>query len=296
MFKNMRRLTSVAFVLAALAASDGDLNGMESEYVISDQAALELGMTPADEIQAPLWEDPEDFLSFEATKSATSGDQTDSGRLYRRFDHYGKMAKVVVIVDKSDPGLSPTAQSVMVYYNGEYNASFPASTGSNKEVTSHSGTVYKTVTRSGIFRPERLYYEYDSALWGGVAMNDATFIDTDGNPNRWNGTAFHAASTSRLAILGLENITGGCINLAPDDAGYIRVLIGMTGNWRNRGREDESFESDKNTKKVMRRINRQRLTGTTIKVPAVDRWSGELSKTNMVDSWDAIVVVRDFSK
>jgi len=138
-----------------------------------------------------------------------------------------------------------------------------------------------TGTIEGFFRPTRMYETYHSKAWGGASMPNAVFF--------YGGIAFHG--TGKVSKLG-ERDSKGCVRLSRENALKVRTLIQETGKPENMWMAYENVES---LEKPGEMLERTRILGTTIDLPAVDKVTGQLLYSQLVPTWDTIVVVLDTS-
>lgn len=191
-------MKKIVFLLLLASAAQA-LGGGEARDGISEQEALELGMTPYEEYinESAKAIDEESFASGVADEDK---------------------ARVVIIVNKAKKGTHPDAQTMRVYLDGVFVHAFVVSTGSERRVTTRAGKSYISTTPTGYFRPRRLYRRYFSSLWGGATMHYSVFYI----PN--SGIALHATTPSHYHELG-SRASGGCVRLRPEDAKTVQDLV-----------------------------------------------------------------------
>lgn len=178
--------------------------------------------------------------------------------------------KVVVLINKSAAG--PNAQTMTVYENGTEVMKTKVSTGKEERVTSSSGRTYVSTTPNGFFRPTKMYTDYLSYTWNAPMPNAVFFI---------GGIAIHATGTSNYSKLGTR-ASGGCVRTTLEISKQFRELVMNSG----RGSAPGMY--------VIKNEARARniITGNTVSVSAVDRYSG--AKTGrLVQNWDTLIIVHE---
>lgn len=236
-----------------------------SAWGLTDQEALELGMTPL-EVVSEL--EHRARVEYDTTGVATAKE------LNQLPDEL--KAEVVIVINKAPKGTSPTAQKALVYHKGYLVKTIEVSTGKETRVTSTSGKVYLAITPLGYFRPTTIWKEYQSATWVGAHMNFAIFFI--------NGIALHATTPDHFKKLGSRD-SGGCVRMRPESAEWLNELVLDTGN--------QNYELRPITLTAGNiKIERTRVLGGATSVAAVARASG-LFSTKTVKSWDTLIIVRD---
>lgn len=178
--------------------------------------------------------------------------------------------RVVVLINKSAAG--PNAQTMTVYENGSEVMKTKVSTGKEERVTSSSGRTYVSTTPNGFFRPTKMYTDYLSYTWNAPMPNAVFFI---------GGIAIHATGTSNYSKLGTR-ASGGCVRTTLEISKQFRELVMNSGRGSSPG-----MYVIKNEARA-----RNIITGNTVSVSAVDRYSG--AKTGrLVQNWDTLIIVHE---
>lgn len=116
---------------------------------------------------------------------------------------------LVLVINKAVSG--PTAQRALVYYRGEYAATYLVSTGREKNEKAKSGKRYFSSTPTGWFSPTFLSRNHVSSLWG-ARMPFAVFFN--------GGIATHAALPAYYKDLGTR-ASGGCVRFSTEEAQWV---------------------------------------------------------------------------
>ncbi|MFP5490980.1 MAG: L,D-transpeptidase [Bacteriovoracia bacterium] len=189
----MFRLASIvalsAFIMTGSAQAYPELMPM------TDEMALELGMTPADQVRRVKMKAP-------------------SAELLRRLQEENK---VVIVVNKAAAGAG--AQTMTIYENGEQVMKTKVSTGKEERVTAASGRTYVSTTPNGFFRPTKMYTDYLSYTWNAPMPNAVFFV---------GGIAIHATGASNYSKLGTR-ASGGCVRTTLEDSKKVREFVMDTG-------------------------------------------------------------------
>ncbi len=240
-------------------------------FALSDEQALEEGMTPIEEMSDFTGE-----MKFDRSEYVTTiPSEEDIAKVIGS-------TKQVILVNKASKG--PGAQTLRVYRDGvilplmENNVSkdfVKISTGREKEETAASGRVYLSTTPKGFFRPQRVYTMYYSNTWQADMPNAVFFCPTF---SKECGIAIHATTESHYAELG-SRASGGCVRTRNEISSQIRELVMDTGLGHEAGRFSTITESHR----------RWLVTKNSVVVDNLDRYSGIfISKVN---SWDTVIVV-----
>ena len=262
-----------------------------SAVTITDQEAIELGMSPIEEAQS---KSAAEAVSFERSEYvSTIPSEDDIQRLIE--SHYQ-----VIVVNKQASGKD--AQTLRVYQNGvikplfenrtvtqttngkltksviqEFKDFVKISTGTEAKKVSPTRT-YIATTPKGVFRPHRVYTDYLSGTWN-AQMPNAVFINC-GKP--WSeicGIAVHATSTDHYPELGTR-ASGGCVRTKLEVSKQIRELVMESG----KGIRPGDFTIVKESQ------GRNRVKNNEVSVDLVDRFTGGI-KNAKVNSWDTLIVI-----
>lgn len=184
---------------------------------------------------------------------------------------YTDLAEVVVVINKGTRTLSnPEGQTLKVFKGGVFLHEFDTSTGTEKLKTTSSGRKYYAVTPTGIFRPKKAFDRYESKTFFGANMDYAVFFR--------GGIAIHSTSQSAYAKLG-QRASGGCARLKREDALTVNEIIRSTGEGHNR-LTSVGFEGLTRTQYLDR-----------IKLPEVERYSGQETSGAPIWTYDAVIIV-----
>lgn len=186
-------------------------------------------------------------------------------------DSHLDLAKIVVVINKSIRTTeNPEGQTLRVYRDGVFLHEFDTSTGTEKIKTTTSGRKYIATTPLGIFRPKRAFKEYQSKAFFGARMDYAIFFR--------GGIAAHSTSKSAYAKLG-QRASGGCARLRYEDSQTLSEVIRTTGEGHSR-LWDVGIEG----------LERNQYSDR-IKLPSVERFSGEKSLNSTLWTYDAVFIV-----
>ncbi len=176
-----------------------------SENELTDEQAIEMGMTLVDESQV----------------STTKNRNNNSSFSFDLKDEHLDLAKHVVVINKGLRSESnKSGQTVRVFQDGAFLYEFDTSTGTEKAKRTTSGRTYIATTPVGIFRPKRAFKEYQSRTFRGANMDYAVFFN--------GGIALHSTSKAAYSKLG-QRASGGCARLRYEDAMTLNELIRTTG-------------------------------------------------------------------
>jgi hypothetical protein len=279
----IKGLFITAFIVSTAAHSE----------VLTDQMALEDGMTPVSEIGMRA-SDLTSIMNFERSEYVTTiPSEDDIAKVIQSH-------RQVIVVNKA--ALGKDAQTLRVYQNGvikplfekavlkkevdgqtiEEEVSVPKefvkiSTGRERNETAVSGRKYFSTTPKGFFRPQRVYEMYYSGTWK-ADMPNAIFINCNRSDfNRECGIAIHATGPSHYAALGKRD-SGGCMRTRLEVSKQLRELVMESGLGTTQYTiENESYRRDK-------------ITSNTIKTDLVDRDTGAILNKK-INSWDTVIVV-----
>ena len=175
----MKKILWLALVLAS-----------SNSFAFSDQDALELGMTPVEELMP-----------------------TQKG--------VGFEPNIEALLNKSlRTAAHPNGQTATVYVEGSYYSIYDVSTGTEEIKETTSGRRYIATTPVGIFRPIRAYTEYMSKTFLAAPMTWAVFFN--------GGIATHATTRSQYNRLGTR-ASGGCVRMRLEEAEEVNQLIVSRG-------------------------------------------------------------------
>ncbi|HVK60417.1 MAG TPA: L,D-transpeptidase [Bdellovibrionales bacterium] len=127
--------------------------------------------------------------------------------------------RLTINVDKAERGMSPTAQTMQVYLDGQMILNFFVSTGREKAETAKSGKRTFTTTPPGTFRIQWRSKNHVSSVWN-APMPYAQFFN--------GGIAIHATTPSHYDELG-SRASGGCVRLHLDAAKEMWNLVSEVG-------------------------------------------------------------------
>lgn len=236
-----------AFMLATTIT----LGTMTGAFALTDQEALEEGMTPIEE-----------YVMSEMTAALTPGLN------YEGVLEAARKHRLVIAINKAAKG--PEAQTLRVFENGVEVLKEKVSTGREKKEKAKSGRTYFSVTPKGFFRPTKMYKDYMSYTWKAPMPNAVFFI---------GGIALHATTPSHYAELG-SRASGGCVRLLQETSKLIREKIMDTGMGSQPGQYKILKES----------AGRNRIAGNTVSVDQLNRNTGAMLNAK-VNSWDTVIVV-----
>ncbi|MBH47786.1 MAG: hypothetical protein CME71_06410 [Halobacteriovorax sp.] len=221
-------------------------------FALSDQEAIDLGMTPVEELMPTR-----KGVGFEPN-----------------IDALIKKSGVVVVVDKSLRTASrPNGQTATVYVDGDYYSVYDVSTGTEEIKETTSGRRYIATTPVGIFRPIRAYTDYMSRTFLSAPMTWAVFFN--------GGIATHATTRGQYNRLG-SRASGGCVRMRLEEAEEVNQLIVSRGEPNFRTVDQSEVIDDVLLKRILY-INRD-------KFPVVDRNTGKFGNATMW-TYDALIVV-----
>lgn len=247
------------------------LASFSTVFAVTDEQALEEGMTPIEELS----DFSPEFKFHRSEYVTTIPSEEDIATVIRS-------TKQVIVVNKASKGAG--AQTLRVYRDGvihpllENNVSkdfVKISTGREKEETAASGRVYLSTTPKGFFRPQRVYTMYYSNTWKADMPNAIFFCPTF---SKECGIAIHATTESHYAELGTR-ASGGCVRTRNEISRQLRELVMDTGLGHEEGRFATTTESHR----------RWRVIKNSVMVDNLDRYTGVF--TSKVSSWDTVIVV-----
>src|SRR5690606_20562131 len=126
-----------------------------SSFALTDQEALDLGMTPIEQI----------------SNGKAAGFNPNLDTLLDK-------AEVVVVVDKSvRTSRNANGQTAKVFVDGAFYTEYDVSTGTEEVKETTSGRRYVATTPVGIFRPTRAYKDYMSRTFLSAPMTWAVFFN-----------------------------------------------------------------------------------------------------------------------
>jgi lipoprotein-anchoring transpeptidase ErfK/SrfK len=250
-----------------------------AEALMSDEMAIEAGMTPVDQAGMDAAE-LSGVMNYERSEYvSTIPSQEDIAKVVGSH-------KQVIVVDKSAKG-----QTLRVYRDGAIvklneltmnpltkkeelvaKEFVKISTGKETQVKAKSGRVYTATTPIGFFRPTMVYKMYYSGTWS-ADMPNAVFFR--------GGVAVHATSVSHYKELGTRD-SGGCVRTRLEVSKQIRELVMETGKGNLPG----------NYKIVTESHHRNRVLNNTVSVDAIARMSGAMTGGKL-NSWDTVIVVHN---
>jgi hypothetical protein len=242
----------ITFKSIAFAAAMTLFSSM-SAFALTDEEALAEGMTPIDEY----------FMAN--MKAILTPGVSPEGVLEAVNRH-----RLVIAINKSTKG--PDAQTLTMYENGVEILKEKISTGRERQETAVSGKVYLSTTPLGYFRPTKMYTDYLSYTWNAQMPNAVFFI---------GGIAIHATSPSYYHQLG-QRASGGCIRTRIETSKLVREKVMDSG----RGSQEGQY------KIVKEASGRNRITGNTISVEQIKRYTGEL-EVPLISSWDTVIIVHE---
>jgi lipoprotein-anchoring transpeptidase ErfK/SrfK len=269
-----------------------------SANALTDEMALEEGMTPLEEIKNDAGSDffmdstlnmlDQGLIEFNRPEYVTTIPSMDD------IDRVIRSHRQVIVINKAAKG--PDAQTLRVYLNGQLRTLkdevtkvvngkqiteivdkevVKISTGRERQETAKSGRVYVSTTPKGFFRPQRLYTMYYSNTWK-ADMPNAIFMCS--NFATECGIAIHATGVSAYPDLGTR-ASGGCVRTKLGVSEQLRELVMDTG----RGSRPGQFST------VTESYRRFKVTNNTVSVDNVDRNTGVIG--SKVNSWDTVIVV-----
>jgi lipoprotein-anchoring transpeptidase ErfK/SrfK len=127
--------------------------------------------------------------------------------------------RLLLLVDKSPKGASPTAQTLTVYLDGRYFGQFTVSTGRERPELAASGRQYFSRTPVGDFRIQKMVKDYWSNTWKSPMPFSIFFI---------GGIAFHATIPKYYDQLG-SRASGGCVRMTLEDSETLWNLVNQMG-------------------------------------------------------------------
>jgi len=281
------RLLSVCFLLAVA--------GSAQSMVLTDEMALESGMTPVDEISMDA-QDLEGIMNFERNEYVTTIPSLND------IDAVIKSHKQVIVINKAKTGKD--AQTIRVYQDGvisplnekrtvtqvvdgksikeivnEPKEFVRTSTGREKKETAKSGRKYFSTTPKGFFRPQRIYKMYYSNTWK-TDMPNAIFINCSRNDfNKECGIAIHGTAPSAYPDLG-KRASGGCIRAREEVAVQLRKLVMDSGMGSAPGQYALKSEG----------YRRDRVIKNSVSLDLLNRDSGVIMNKK-IQSWDTVIVI-----
>lgn len=247
------KVALATFAIAASVQAKAMVEDTEILQPFTDEMALEMGMTPADEVVA----------SANVRKGITPATVQ---RLIQEN-------KIVILVNKKAAGAG--AQRLTMYEEGREIFSTKVSTGTETMVTATSGRRYLRTTPVGYFRPVNVYTMYFSNTWKSDMPNAVFLI---------GGIAIHATpnDASHAGRLG-QRASGGCVRVKDTDSLFIRQKVMDSGNGSGEGQFRTVTESHRRWKVT---------DANRVSVPAIRRADGVRTGAQM-RSWDTVVVVHD---
>lgn len=223
-----------------------------STFALTDQEALELGMTPIEQMEL----------------------QGKGPGFNPNLDVLLDKAEVVVVVDKSvRNNRNPNGQTAKVFVDGAFYTEYDVSTGTEEVKETTSGRRYVATTPVGIFRPTRAYKDYMSRTFLSAPMTWAVFFN--------GGIALHSTTTSQYGRLG-NRASGGCVRMRFDEAEELNQTIVARGEPHFKTVDQSEVVDGAMLKRVLY-VNRD-------KFPTVERMTGKLQAEKMW-TYDALVVV-----
>jgi hypothetical protein len=248
-----RRITSVFFALLTALPVFAAVEDTEILQPFTDEMALEMGMTPADELN-------QEKAAFKLSPAA--------------LERIKQENSLVITVDKRPHTVGGSAQTLIMYQDGIEIFRTKISTGLETYVTATSGRTYLRTTPTGFFRPANIYTMYFSNTWKSDMPNAVFLI---------GGIAIHATprDDAHQGMLG-KRASGGCVRTKLEDSLFIRETVMNTGKGSAPGQFSTVTES----------YRRWKVTnGNRVTVPAIDRNTGEQGAA--IQSWDTVVVVHE---
>lgn len=224
-----------------------------SKNMLTDEQALELGMTPV--------------LESELKKESFNKENT-----FLFEDRFYDLAKITIVINKGIRSeLNPQGQTMRVFQDGVFLHEFNTSTGTEKVKETTSGRKYIATTPVGVFRPKRAFKEYQSKAFFGANMDYAVFFN--------GGIAVHSTSKAAYARLGTR-ASGGCARLRYEDAQTVSEIVRSTG-------EGHSRMWDVGIEGLIRNQYSDR-----IKLPNLARYEGiMLDETSRLWTYDVAIIV-----
>jgi hypothetical protein len=261
-------------------------------FALTDEQALEDGMTPLEEMKANAMssQDLADIMNYDRSEYvSTIPSQED-------IENVIKMHKQVIVINKGiRTSKNPLGQTLRVFKDGKVmpltykttisheiitKEAIDISTGREREENAtESGRVYFSTTPIGFYRPQRLYQNYFSITWKADMPNAIFFCK---NFARECGIAIHATSTSKYRALGKRD-SGGCIRTRLDISEQLRKLVMETGA----GTAPENYV----VKVEATHPRRKKILKNTVEVEQVNLQNGRLAAKKFVKSWDTVIVV-----
>ncbi|HXH31257.1 MAG TPA: L,D-transpeptidase [Bacteriovoracaceae bacterium] len=280
-------------ILKTLLVSALIISSAARATVLTDEMALEAGMTPVSEagMDGP---DLAEIMTFDRSEYVSTIPSLDD------IEKVIRSHKQVIVVNKAVSGKD--AQTLTVYQNGavkpltettvittvvngktvnqevsEEKPFVKISTGRERNETAASGRKYLSTTPKGFFRPQRVYKMYYSATWKADLPN-AVFINCSRNDfNKECGIAIHATSASHYAALGKRD-SGGCVRTKLEVSKQIRELVMESGLGTTQFKiKNEGYRRDK-------------VINNSVQVDLVNRDSGDVMNKK-INSWDTVIVV-----
>ena len=252
----MRRLVTRALLLTLAVSTLATKVKAQDEILqpFTDEMAIEMGMTPADQI------------SHEKAGGVKLSAET--------LERLKKENRVVITVDKRPHTVGGDAQRLIMYKDGIEIFRTKISTGLETAVTATSGRTYVRTTPTGFFRPANVYTMYFSNTWKSD-MPNAVFLV--------GGIAIHAtpSDAAHEGKLG-QRASGGCVRTKLADSKFIRETVMDTGM----GSAEGQFKT------VTESYRRWKVTDSNrVSVPAIDRNTGK--QLGPIKSWDTVIVVHE---
>lgn len=272
------------FVLASAMTA----NVARASEILTDEMALEAGMTPVEE----LGSNQRTQRALEALFNSMEMDTTSTPSNLVVPPHNPSQEdiaraiesnRLVIVVNKQAKGTG--AQMLTVYENGVVKPlledgvlknSVKISTGREKKEKAKSGRIYISTTPVGFFRPERVYTMYYSNTWKADMPNAVFFCSKFGSQC---GIATHATTKSHYAELGTR-ASGGCVRTKLEVSKQLREIVMNTGL------------GIANYKKVTESYRRDKVTGNAVSVDNVDRKTGAMTGEKVM-AWDTLIVVHE---
>lgn len=209
---NALKTALVSMTLVASIQAKAFQEDSEILQPFTDEMAIEMGMTPADEVVA--------------SKVKKGISPATVQRLIQEN-------KVVILVNKAAAG--PGAQRLTMYEEGVKTFETKISTGTETMVTATSGRRYLRTTPVGHFRPVNVYTMYFSNTWKSDMPNAVFLI---------GGIAIHATprDAAHQGMLG-KRASGGCVRTKLEDSQLIREVVMNSGNGAGEGQFKTVTES-----------------------------------------------------
>lgn len=274
----------LSFAKAAMLASTIVMAASQNASALTDEMALEDGMTPVELVKSF---DFDPGLELDRSEYVTTIPSMED------IERVIKSHRQVIVVNKAAKGAE--AQTLKIFENGvvkklvekrtttkvvdgkkiketvsEEKESVKISTGREKTETAKSGRSYLSTTPKGFFRPTKVYEMYYSNTWKADMPNAVFFI---------GGIAIHATTESHYAELGTR-ASGGCVRVRQEVSDQVRKMVMDTGLGSQEGQYGKTTES----------YRRWLITKNTVSVDGINRNSGDVLNKKL-NSWDTVIVV-----